>query len=85
METMESDLGRSTGRGARADRPDLPPLLVDNEELSRLLRRSVASLRRDDALGRLPAGVKLGASKRWRHAEIVAWVEAGMPHRNAWG
>jgi hypothetical protein len=52
--------------------------------LSQLLDRSVASLHRDDAACRLPAGLKLGASKRWRYLEIVAWVEAGMPDRKTW-
>src|SRR5437879_6189347 len=61
-----------------------PPLLIDIGKLSELLNRSVASLHRDDAAGRLPAGLKLGASKRWRYAEIVAWVEAGMPDRETW-
>jgi predicted DNA-binding transcriptional regulator AlpA len=63
---------------------ELPPLLVDMAGLSRLLARSEASLYRDDAAGRLPAGLKLGASKRWRYSEIVAWVEAGMPCRRTW-
>src|SRR5438034_1303628 len=65
-------------------RDELPPLLVNIVGLSRLLHRSVASLHRDDAAGRLPAGLKLGASKRWRYAEIVEWVQAGMPDRETW-
>jgi predicted DNA-binding transcriptional regulator AlpA len=55
------------------------PLLVDIKGLSKLLQRSVASLHRDEAEGRLPAGIKIGRSKRWRVAEIKAWVEAGAP------
>jgi predicted DNA-binding transcriptional regulator AlpA len=71
------------------DRPatpavELAPLLVDMAGLSALLQRSPASLYRDDAAGRLPAGLRLGASKRWRYSEIVAWVEAGMPDRKTW-
>jgi predicted DNA-binding transcriptional regulator AlpA len=64
--------------------PDLAPLLVDIVALSKLLQRSVASLHRDDVEGRLPAGLQLGGSKRWRYAEIVAWVEAGAPERRKW-
>ena len=60
------------------------PLLVDIRELSRLLKRSVASLCRDDAQGRLPEALRIGGSKRWRYAEVVAWVEAGMPGREKW-
>jgi hypothetical protein len=52
--------------------------------LSRLLARSKASLARDDAAGRIPAGLKIGSSKRWRYSEIVAWVQAGCPDRRTW-
>jgi predicted DNA-binding transcriptional regulator AlpA len=62
----------------------LEPLLVDIRGLSRLLSRSVASLWRDDAAGRLPAGLRIGVSKRWRYSEIVAWTEAGCPDRRTW-
>jgi predicted DNA-binding transcriptional regulator AlpA len=59
-------------------------MLTDYRGLSRLLSRSVASLQRDDAAGRLPAAVRIGGSKRWRVAEIAAWVEAGCPPRAEW-
>jgi predicted DNA-binding transcriptional regulator AlpA len=59
----------------------LPPLLVDIAALAELLARSVPSLHRDDAAGRLPAGLRIGGSKRWRYSDIVAWVELGCPPR----
>lgn len=59
-------------------------LLIDIEQLSVLLRRSVASLERDQAAGRLPAQVYVCGSKRWRRTEIVAWVAAGCPSRQRW-
>jgi predicted DNA-binding transcriptional regulator AlpA len=59
-------------------------LLIDIDQLSVLLRRSVASLERDQAAGRLPAQVYVGGSRRWRRAEIVAWVAAGCPPRDQW-
>ncbi len=55
------------------------PLLVDIHALAGLLDRSVASLERDQAAGRLPAPVRIGGSKRWRRADIEAWVAAGCP------
>ena len=55
------------------------PLLVDIVELSRLLQRSPASLRRDEAHGRLPPAIRIGRSKRWRVDDIQAWVQAGAP------
>jgi predicted DNA-binding transcriptional regulator AlpA len=65
-------------------RPTTEGLLIDIGQLSALLRRSVASLERDQARGRLPAPVYVGGSRRWRRAEIVAWVAAGCPPRERW-
>jgi predicted DNA-binding transcriptional regulator AlpA len=59
-------------------------LLIDIENLSVLLHRSEASLERDQSAGRLPAPVYVGGSRRWRRAEIVAWVAAGCPVRARW-
>lgn len=59
-------------------------LLIDIDQLSALLRRSVASLERDQTARRLPAQVYVGGSRRWRRAEIVAWVAAGCPVRARW-
>jgi hypothetical protein len=72
--------------GKKSPSPPAPlaPLLVGIGELSRLLSRSVASLERDAAAGRLPAALRIGGSKRWNYSEIVAWVEAGCPGRLAW-
>ena len=55
------------------------PLLIDIRKLAVLLNRSVASQERDQSAGRLPKPVRLGGSRQWRRAEIVAWVEAGCP------
>lgn len=60
------------------------PLLVDIRQLSILLKRSVGSLERDQAAGRLPAHLYVGGSKRWRLAEVEAWVVAGCPVREEW-
>jgi predicted DNA-binding transcriptional regulator AlpA len=59
-------------------------LLVDIRGLSQLLSRSTASLWRDESAGRLPAGLRIGSSKRWRVSEIIAWTEAGCPDRRTW-
>jgi predicted DNA-binding transcriptional regulator AlpA len=72
------------GQTATVPAGELLPLRVDMAGLSRLLARSEASLDRDDSAGRIPAGRKLGGSKRWVYSEIVAWVEAGMPDRRTW-
>jgi prophage regulatory protein len=66
----------------KADTPPVP-LLIDIHTLAALLTRSVASLERDQATGRLPAPVRIGGSKKWRRADIEAWVAAGCPARTA--
>jgi hypothetical protein len=83
-ESGQPNEGPAGGPRSKREPPELSPLLVDIVGLSKLLCRSVASLHRDDATGRLPAGLKIGASKRWRYPEIVAWVDAGAPDRNTW-
>jgi predicted DNA-binding transcriptional regulator AlpA len=81
----EEPRGHRTGEHPPApETAALPPLLIDMAGLSQLLARSQASLYRDDSAGRIPAGRRLGASKRWVYSEIVAWVEAGMPDRRTW-
>src|SRR5262245_61755103 len=64
--------------------PSEVPLLVAIDDLSSMLKRSVASLRRDELAGRLPAALRLGRSKRWCLDEIRAWIKAGAPGRRAW-
>ena len=60
------------------------PLLIDAKGVAELLDRSERSIWRDDSAGRLPKPVVLGGSKRWRVAEIHAWVESGCPNRRTW-
>jgi len=65
--------------------PDtLTPLLLSAPDVARLLAVSVATTWRLESAGKLPAPLRIGGSTRWRHAEIVAWVEAGMPDRRNW-
>jgi predicted DNA-binding transcriptional regulator AlpA len=64
-----------------ANSPGLAPLLIGIGELSKLTSRSVPSLHRDDAAGRLPAALRIGGSKRWRYSDIAEWVELGCPSR----
>jgi predicted DNA-binding transcriptional regulator AlpA len=59
-----------------------PQWLLNIEQLAFLLNRSVPSLERDAAAGRLPAAVRIGGSRRWRRRDILEWVEAGCPLRS---
>jgi predicted DNA-binding transcriptional regulator AlpA len=70
------------------DRADLPagehPLLIDASVVAALTQRSVRSVWRDNAEGRLPRPVRVGGAIRWRREEIVRWVAAGCPNREEW-
>ena len=57
---------------------------IDIRELSKITGRSLASLRRADATQRLPAGFRLGKSRRWMLSDVLAWLSAGAPERRVW-
>jgi hypothetical protein len=58
---------------------------VDFPGLAALLSRSVASLYRDRAAGRLGVEpVKLCGSVRFNVEEVREWVKAGCPTRREW-
>jgi predicted DNA-binding transcriptional regulator AlpA len=78
METSARSTATLSGSGLGAS------LLTDTKGVAALTGRSGASVRRDDAAGRMPRSIRLGRSKRWRIAEVVAWVEAGCPDRATW-
>ena len=59
-------------------------LLLTVEGVSRTLAVSVRKVWRLDSAGKLPQALKLGGSKRWRRAEVAAWVAAGCPGRREW-
>ena len=60
------------------------PALLAAGDLASLLSISVRTLWRLDASGKIPAAVKVGSQKRWRHDEILAWLAADCPLRAHW-
>ncbi len=59
------------------------PLLVSIAEVAQMLRASIRTIERMLATGEIPEPVRLRGSRRWRREDIVAWVDAGCPSRNA--
>lgn len=59
-------------------------LLLSAADLARELRVSTKTIRRLDAMGKLPLPVKLGRLLRWRRDELIAWLAAGGPDRDEW-
>jgi len=58
--------------------------LISIEHVAELLSASPRTIRRLDAAGKLPQGIKLGGLKRWREDELRAWIAAGCPERGCW-
>lgn len=64
---------------------ELEPLLLDAQDVARLLSLSAKTVRRMNAAGRMPRPVQLSPGAiRWRYRELSAWIEAGCPDRAEW-
>jgi predicted DNA-binding transcriptional regulator AlpA len=61
-----------------------PPATLRPRDLWTLLNVSKSKLYRDDALGLIPKGFAVGASRRWMRDDILAWIEAGTPSASEW-
>jgi len=59
-------------------------LLVNANEVARLLSISSRTLWKLASAGRVPEPVRLGRSVRWRAGELQAWVDAGCPPQERW-
>ena len=67
-----------------AHQPAAEPLLVDARTAARLFGIGLATWRRHDAAGKVPAPVRLGGGVLWRRAELADWTAAGGPDRRTW-
>lgn len=79
------DDGNSDGRRNGASGPDAPreaSLLLNIEDVARLLKVSVRSVCRLRSAGHLPPAIEVLGSIRWRRADIEGWVAAGCPSQN---
>ncbi len=59
-------------------------LAVDAAELAKLLQVSLRHVNALNSSGRLPKPIRLGRSVRWPREELVRWIAAGAPSRDAW-
>lgn len=58
--------------------------LITVAELAEVLNTSPRTIHRLNSAGKIPRPVMLGNRPRWRHSEIMAWIDAGMPPRQTW-
>lgn len=55
------------------------PELLTAAEVAALLGCSMRTVIRLADAGRMPRGAKLGGLRRWRRAELAAWLDDGCP------
>ena len=55
------------------------PMLINAEEVARMLDVSERTLWRLVSGGKVPPPVRIGRSTRWRVAEIRDWIDVGCP------
>jgi predicted DNA-binding transcriptional regulator AlpA len=53
-------------------------------QLAELIGIPASTIRRMRTKGMFPAPLKLGKTTAWRRAEVLAWIAAGSPSREAW-
>jgi predicted DNA-binding transcriptional regulator AlpA len=54
-------------------------VLINAEELARMMDVSERTLWRLLSGGKVPQPVRIGRNTRWRLAEVVEWIERGCP------
>ncbi len=59
-------------------------LLLSAERVAGLLGVGKRTVWTWDAAGKLPEPVRIGATVRWRAAELDEWTAAGCPDRATW-
>lgn len=69
---------------ASDDTTDPEPLLLSAADVAAKLGIGKRTVWTWDAAGRLPEPVRIGATVRWRAAELDEWVAVGCPDRATW-
>ncbi|MEM9703689.1 MAG: hypothetical protein AAF907_14720 [Planctomycetota bacterium] len=59
----------------------MAPLAVGREDAARMLGIGTTLLDTQDAAGKLPEAVFIGARKLWRTADLSEWLRLGCPDR----
>lgn len=61
-----------------------PPELIPVSEVAKILGFCIRKVKSMDKSGLLPMSLKIGGSRRWRRADLYAWLAADCPPRRVW-
>lgn len=64
--------------------PEDVGLLVDSNEVAKLLKVSARTVWTMQNSGNMPKPIRFGRAVRWGYAEIKAWVDEGCPPKDEW-
>jgi excisionase family DNA binding protein len=78
---MSARLENATGEriAGPEPRPVVTAELLRVRDVCELLGCSARSVHRLADAGRMPYGLKVAGMRRWRRAELLAWLDAGCP------
>ena len=82
---QQTESPKSQAGGGMTDTRTGPPrLLWSASQLAEALGCGGRTVWAWHASGRLPMGLKISHSRRWRAAEIRDWIRSGCPPRTRW-
>lgn len=64
--------------------PEDRGLLIDTNQVAKLLKVSARTVYRMEHCGEMPRAIRIGKAVRWGYEEIKAWVSAGCPTAERW-
>ncbi len=64
--------------------PAVSQEVVDARGVGLMLGATVKTVRKMDCRGELPEPLVIGSRRKWRVAELRAWLAAGAPGREKW-
>jgi len=58
--------------------------LLTARQVARMLTWGESTVRQRDREGRIPAPIRFNGTVQWARGELMAWINAGCPHREKW-
>ena len=62
----------------------MKPILLNTRDAAALCGVTIKRWRTWNALGKIPAPLRIGKACFWKHDELVDWIDEGCPTRKYW-